>query len=64
MNDPLVQLEANKPAIKDLFIDLLIKMKGLKYQITLTVYVSKDKGKEGLECASVCFNSAVKKVWS
>ena len=64
MNDPLVQFEANKPAIKDLFRDLLTKMKGLKYQITLTVYVSKDKGKEGLEYATVCFNSTVEKVWS
>ena len=37
-------------------------MKGLKDQITLTVYVSKDKGKEGLEYSTVYFNSAVKTV--
>ena len=35
MNDPLVQLEASKSVIEDLFRDLLIKMKGFKYQITL-----------------------------
>ena len=37
MNDPLVQLEASKSVIEDLFRDLLIKMKGFKYQITLKV---------------------------
>ena len=31
MNDPLAQLEASKPVIKDLFRDLLIEMKGFKY---------------------------------
>ena len=41
MNDPLVQLEANKPVIKDLFRDLLIEMKGFKYQVTLKVKLSK-----------------------
>ena len=35
MNDPLFQLEASKPVIKDLFRDLLIEMKDFKYQITL-----------------------------
>ena len=35
--DPLVQLEASKSSIKDLFKDLLIEMKGFKYQITMTV---------------------------
>ena len=28
--DPLVQLEASKPSIKDLFKDLLIQIKGFK----------------------------------
>ena len=40
MNDPLVQLEANKSIIKDLFRDLLNEMKGFKYQITLKVLLS------------------------
>ena len=35
--DPLVQLEANKSSIKDMFKDLLNEMKGFKYQITVTV---------------------------
>ena len=41
MNDPLVQLEASKPVIKELLRDLLIEMKGFKYQVTLKVKLSK-----------------------
>ena len=33
--DPIVQLEASKSSIKDLFSDLLNEAKGFKYQITL-----------------------------
>ena len=40
MNDPLAQLEASKPAIKDLFRDLLIEIMGFKYQITMKVLLS------------------------
>ena len=32
--DPIVQLEASKLSIKDLFSDLLNETKGFKYQIT------------------------------
>ena len=35
--DPLIQLEASKSSIKDLFKDLLDERKGFKYQITLRV---------------------------
>ena len=35
--DPVVQLEASKSSIKDLFSDLLNKTKGFKYQITVTI---------------------------
>ena len=35
--DPIVQLEASKSSIKDLFSDLLNKRKGFKYQITIKV---------------------------
>ena len=35
--DPLVQLEACKSSIEDLFKDFLNKMKGFKYQKTVTV---------------------------
>ena len=43
MNDPLAQLKASKPVIKDLFRYLLIEMKGFKYQITMKVLLSKQK---------------------
>ena len=43
MNDPLAQLEARKPVIKDLFRDLLIEMKGFKYKITMRFLLSKQK---------------------
>ena len=33
--DPILQLEASKSSIKDLFNDLLNETKGFKYQITL-----------------------------
>ena len=42
--DPLVQLEASKSSIKDLFNGLLNKMKGFKYQITTAILLSKEKG--------------------
>ena len=35
--DPIKQLEASKPSIKDFFSDLLNETKGFKYQITLKV---------------------------
>ena len=35
--DLIVQLEASKSSIKDLFNDLLIETKGFKYQITVKV---------------------------
>ena len=41
--DPLVQSEASKSSIKDLFKDLLNEMKGYKYQITMTVLLNKHK---------------------
>ena len=38
---PLIQLNATKSSIKDLFKDLLYEMKGFKYQITMNVSLSK-----------------------
>ena len=35
--DPIVQLEASKVNIKNLFNDLLNELKGFKYQITVEV---------------------------
>ena len=39
--DPIVQLEANKSSIKNLFGDLLNETKGFKYQITVKVLLKK-----------------------
>ena len=39
--DPIVQLEASKLSIKNLFNDLLNELKGFKYQITAEVLVKK-----------------------
>ena len=41
--DPLVQLEASKSSIEDLFKDLLNEMKGFKYQITVATLLSNKK---------------------
>ena len=38
---PIVQLEAIKSSIKDLFSDLLNETKGFKYQITVKVLLKK-----------------------
>ena len=37
--DLIVQLEASKSSIKDLFSDLLNETKGFKYQITVNVWL-------------------------
>ena len=60
--DPLVQLEARKLSIKDLFKDLLIELKGFKYQITLAVLLSKVKNDESIEYSAVYFHSTIKTV--
>ena len=41
--DALVQLKASEISIVELFKDLLIELKGLKYEITLAVLLSKVK---------------------
>ena len=41
--DPLIQLEASKSSIKDLFNELLDQTKGFKYQITLKVELKNKK---------------------
>ena len=41
--DPIVQLDASKLSIKDLFNDLLNETKGFKYQITLEFLLKKYK---------------------
>ena len=60
--DPIVQLEASKSSIKDLFSDLLNETKGFKNQITVKVLLKKYKLNGEIEFASVYFNSVTKTV--
>ena len=61
--DPLVQLEASKSSITDLFSDLLNETKGFKYQITVQVVLLKKYKPNGeIEFAPVYFNSVTKLV--
>ena len=60
--DPLVELEAKKSSINDLFKNLLIEMKGFKYQITMTVLLDKPKMDGDIEYSPVYFNSVTKTV--
>ena len=62
--DPLVQLQASKSSIEDLFKDLLNEMKNFKYQITLTVLLSEVKTDGNIEYSPVYFNSITKTVIS
>ena len=58
----IVQLEASKSSIKDLFSDLLNETKGFKYQITVKVLLKKYKLNGEIEFAPVYFNSVTKTV--
>ena len=60
--DPLIQLEASKSSIKDLFKNLLNEMKGFKYQITVAILLIKEKGDGETEYSSVHSNSITKTV--
>ena len=60
--DPIVQLEASKSSIKDLFSDLLNETKGFKYQITVKVLLKKYKLNGEIEFPPVYFNSVTKAV--
>ena len=60
--DPIVQLEASKSSIQDLFGDLLNETKGFKYQITVKVLFKNCRLSGEIEFAPVCFNSATKTV--
>ena len=62
MNDPFAQLEVSKSVIKDFFRDSLIEMKGFKYQITMKVFLSKEKEHGDREFTTVYFNFAAKEV--
>ena len=58
----IVQLEASKSSIKDLFNDLLNETKGFKYQITVKVLLKKYKPNGEIEFAPVYFNSSTKTI--
>ena len=60
--DVVVQLKASEISIVELFKDLLIELKGFKYQITLAVLLSKMKNSGETEYSTVYFNSLTKKV--
>ena len=55
--DPIVQLEASKSSITDLFSDLLNETKGFKYQITVQILLKKYKPNGEIEFSPVYFNS-------
>ena len=55
--DPSLQLEASKSNIKDLFSDLLNEIKGIKYEITVKVLITKYKHNGEIEFLPVYFNS-------
>ena len=57
---PIVQLEASKSSIKELFSDLLNETKSFKYQITVKVLLKKYKHNGEIDFASVYFNSFTK----
>ena len=59
---PILQLEASKLRIKNLFNDLLNELKGFKYQITVEVLFKKYKHNREIEFRPVYFNSVTKTV--
>ena len=58
----IVQFEASKSSINDLFSDLLNETKGFMYQITVKVLLKKYKSNGEIEFAPVYFNSVTKTV--
>ena len=60
--DLIVQLEASKSSIKDLFNDLLNETKGFKYQITVKVLLKKYNPNGEIEFTPVYFNSSTKTI--
>ena len=60
--DPIVQLQASKLSIKNLFSDLLNETKAFKYQITAEALLKKDRLNGEIEFETVYFNSLTKTV--
>ena len=60
--DVIVQSKSSEISIKELFKDLLIELKGFKYQITLAAFLSKMKNSGKVEYSPVYLNSLTKTV--
>ena len=60
--DVVIQLKSSEISLKKLFKDLLIELKGFKYQITLTVLLSKAKSIDIIEYPTAYLNSLTKTV--
>ena len=60
--DVIIQLEASKSSIKDLFIDLLNETRGFKYQIIVKVLLKNYKPNGEIEFTPVYFNSSTKTI--
>ena len=60
--DPIVQLEASKLNIKNLFSNLINEIKGVKYQIAVKVLLKKYKPNGEIEFTAVYFNSSTKAI--
>ena len=60
----IVQLKSSEISIKDLLKDLLVELKGFKYQLTLNILLSKQKSSDLIEYRSIYFNSLTKTVIS
>ena len=58
----IVQLEASRSSIKELFNDLLNETRGFKYQITVKVLLKKYKPNGEIEFTPVYFDSSTKTV--
>ena len=60
--DVIIQLKGSEISIKELFKDLLVELKGFKYQLTLNILLRKQKSSNEIEYRSVYFNSLTKTV--
>ena len=60
--DVIVQLKSSEISTKSLFKDLLMEMKGSKYQITLRLVLSKVKSSDFIEYLTIYFNFLTKTV--
>ena len=60
--DLILQLEASKSSIKDLFNDLSKEIRGFKYQIIVKVLLKKYKPNGEIEFTSNYFNSLTKTI--